>query len=76
MFNDIEKALEYVMERRNDNYSFAGFKKIMQKLNDPQNDLLTIHVAGTNGKGSTVAYLSSLLSSQGLKVGTMQSPHY
>jgi dihydrofolate synthase/folylpolyglutamate synthase len=42
---------------------------------DPQEDLYVVHVAGTDGKGSTVNYLCDLLMSQGLKVGTFTSPH-
>ena len=64
------------MERRNTRRTFDDFKKICQSLGDPQNDFYTIHVAGTDGKGSTVSYLCDLLMSQGYKVGTFTSPHY
>ncbi|MFC6253260.1 bifunctional folylpolyglutamate synthase/dihydrofolate synthase [Secundilactobacillus hailunensis] len=49
-------------------------RKFMALLGDPQKDLSAIHVAGTNGKGSTVAYLRDLLMSQGYTVGTFTSP--
>ncbi|KRO10548.1 bifunctional folylpolyglutamate synthase/dihydrofolate synthase [Paucilactobacillus hokkaidonensis] len=49
-------------------------KKLMEKLGNPQNELQMIHVAGTNGKGSTVAFLQSLFMQQGLQVGTFTSP--
>ncbi|MBL0310626.1 MAG: bifunctional folylpolyglutamate synthase/dihydrofolate synthase [Bacteroidetes bacterium] len=45
-------------------------------LGNPQIDLKCIHVAGTNGKGSVVHLLSSVLQEQGYKVGTFVSPHY
>ncbi|MBI1808334.1 MAG: bifunctional folylpolyglutamate synthase/dihydrofolate synthase, partial [Gemmatimonadetes bacterium] len=42
---------------------------------DPHRRLRTIHVAGTNGKGSTCATLDALLRAQGLRVGRYTSPH-
>lgn len=44
-------------------------------LGNPHKDYRTIHVAGTNGKGSVASMLSSVLSSAGLKVGLYTSPH-
>lgn len=44
-------------------------------LGDPQNRIRTIHVAGTNGKGSVANMLASVLSASGLKVGLFTSPH-
>lgn len=45
-------------------------------LNNPQNDLKCIHIAGTNGKGSVTHILASILQEQGYKVGVFVSPHY
>ena len=47
----------------------------LRALSDPQDALQTIHVAGTNGKGSTAAFLASILRSGGHKVGLFTSPH-
>ncbi len=44
-------------------------------LSDPEKSFMSIHIAGTNGKGSTAAMLSSLLLEAGLKVGIFTSPH-
>ena len=44
-------------------------------LGNPQNDYLTIHVAGTNGKGSTSHMLASILQKAGYRVGLFTSPH-
>ncbi|ERJ12787.1 bifunctional folylpolyglutamate synthase/dihydrofolate synthase [Haloplasma contractile] len=44
-------------------------------LNNPQDKLKTIHIGGTNGKGSTLNYLRHLLESTGFKVGTFISPY-
>ena len=46
----------------------------LSKLNNPQDKLKVFHVAGTNGKGSVCAYLSSVLSQAGYKVGLFISP--
>jgi len=49
---------------------------ILQRLGSPQNNLPpVIHVAGTNGKGSTIAYLRSILETAGLSVHVYTSPH-
>jgi len=50
-------------------------KDFLHLLGDPQEKLKIIHVAGTSGKGSTCYLISSLLESQGFKVGLHQSPH-
>lgn len=76
MFTNIDQAVEWIIAKKNTNYSFAHFKDVCNKLDNPQNDLRQIHVAGTNGKGSTVAYLMSLFMEYGYKVGTFVSPHY
>ena len=46
-----------------------------RRLGFPQNDFLTIHVAGTNGKGSVSSMLSSVLREAGYRVGLYTSPH-
>ncbi len=49
-------------------------KELLARLGNPQNDCKVIHIAGTNGKGSTLAYLASILQEAGLKVGRFTSP--
>lgn len=48
---------------------------LLERLDNPQDKFKTIHIAGTNGKGSTVTFLRCLLESQGLIVGTFTSPY-
>ena len=48
---------------------------VMDLLGNPQNECKYIHVAGTNGKGSTSAMLSSILTKAGFKTGLYTSPH-
>jgi len=50
-------------------------KLLLSLLGDPQNDFKSIHIAGTNGKGSVAAMLSSILTRAGYKVGLYTSPH-
>ncbi len=50
-------------------------KALLEKLGNPHKELKIIHVAGTNGKGSVCAMLSSILIEAGYKVGMYTSPH-
>lgn len=50
-------------------------EKLCAILNNPQKDIKTIHIAGTNGKGSTCSYIASYLTEQDYKVGLFTSPH-
>lgn len=47
----------------------------MEYIGNPHHGLKFIHVGGTSGKGSTTRFISSILESQGLKVGAFYSPH-
>ena len=49
--------------------------KILELLGKPQNSFKSIHVGGTNGKGSTSAIIASILEAAGFKVGLYTSPH-
>jgi dihydrofolate synthase / folylpolyglutamate synthase len=48
---------------------------LVNHLGNPENKIKTIHVAGTNGKGSTSSMISSILQEAGYKVGLYTSPH-
>lgn len=50
-------------------------REILDKLNRPEKEMKIIHVAGTNGKGSTCAFINGALTSMGYKVGLFTSPH-
>lgn len=49
--------------------------RLLRRLGDPQMAYPSILVAGTNGKGSVCAYVTSILAASGLKIGTFFSPH-
>ena len=56
--------------------SLDRIERILARLGNPEKKLPpVIHVAGTNGKGSTVAYVRSILDQAGLKVHCYTSPH-
>ena len=50
-------------------------KKFLTILGNPQDDLKFIHIAGTNGKGSTCAFISNVLTNAGYKTGLFISPY-
>lgn len=70
------EAIDYI-EECNKLGSVPGLEStdaLAFRMGNPQNDLRFVHVAGTNGKGSTVTYLSNIMQEAGLKVGTYMSP--
>lgn len=50
-------------------------RELLDRLGRPQDRLKFVHVAGTNGKGSTCAYLASILQAAGLRTGLFTSPY-
>ena len=56
-------------------FSLHRIKDVAEKLKIINREEVIITVAGTNGKGSTVAFLESILVEQGYKVGSYTSPH-
>lgn len=53
-----------------------SIKKLCKYLGNPQNYFQSIHIAGTNGKGSTCHMLASILQESGYKIGLFTSPHF
>ena len=53
----------------------SNTKKLMGLLGEPQNSFHSVHIAGTNGKGSTASAIASILTESGLRVGLYTSPH-
>jgi dihydrofolate synthase / folylpolyglutamate synthase len=50
-------------------------KELLHRLGDPQEEFRSVHIAGTNGKGSVSAMLASILRAQGYRTGLYTSPH-
>lgn len=57
------------------NLGLARIFRLLANLGNPHEQVPTIHVAGTNGKGSVCAYLSSVLTEAGYRTGRYTSPH-
>lgn len=73
MFN----SLKYLQSKRFERVSLSlnRITRLLELMGNPQDKLKCIHVAGTNGKGSTCAFISSILREQGLKTGMFTSPY-
>ena len=72
-----EEAVAYVyrIPRFNPNHSLQNIARFLTRMGQPDRQMKMVHIAGTNGKGSTSAYLAGLLEKAGLKVGLFTSPH-
>ena len=53
----------------------SSTEALLSKLGDPQKQLKAVHIAGSNGKGSTAAFLAHILRESGFRVGFYSSPH-
>ncbi|MBQ7193522.1 MAG: bifunctional folylpolyglutamate synthase/dihydrofolate synthase, partial [Synergistaceae bacterium] len=72
------EELERVLYSNSDNRIIPGLERISELLDamgSPQNSFRSVHIVGTNGKGSTGAFISSVLSASGYKTGFYSSPH-
>ena len=73
-FFEAQNYLEKVRSQKGIVLGLDTMRHLMAKLNNPQDKVKFIQIAGTNGKGSTAAYLTSILSEAGIKVGRYTSP--
>lgn len=73
-FLEAQNYLEKVRSQKGIVLGLDTMRHLMAKLNNPQDKVKFIQIAGTNGKGSTAAYLTSILSEVGIKVGRYTSP--
>lgn len=71
-----EEAMSYIHKVGNfgSNYGLERTFKLLEHLGNPEKKLKLVHVAGTNGKGSTTAMIAALLRGKGFKVGMYTSP--
>ena len=72
-----EEAVAYIDEtpKFTKKNSLDHTKECLRRLGNPQDKFKVIHVAGTNGKGSTCAFLTSVLREAGYSCGLFTSPH-
>ena len=76
-FTNVDQVIKriYSLPKLHPKNDLSYIRRILQQLNNPQDNVKTIHVTGTNGKGSTSYYLSNLLQKAGQKTGLFVSPY-
>lgn len=74
MFKDLKTALEYIESKRTKR-TFEQFQATIDKYGFNPHQKNIIHIAGTNGKGSTTNFIKSILVKHGYNVGTFTSPY-
>ncbi|MBQ4343594.1 MAG: bifunctional folylpolyglutamate synthase/dihydrofolate synthase [Erysipelotrichaceae bacterium] len=70
-----DQAIEWMIKQRNKEIGFSSFQKYLNEHENHLDQLNIVHIAGTNGKGSTVSMMMHCLKEAGYKVGTFTSPH-
>ena len=73
-FNQLLEDL-YALQRLGIKVGLEHTQRLLEVCGNPQDNFISIHIAGTNGKGSTSAMLSSILIEAGYNVGLYTSPH-
>ncbi|MDP6991131.1 MAG: folylpolyglutamate synthase/dihydrofolate synthase family protein [Candidatus Marinimicrobia bacterium] len=74
---EFDSLLDYLynLQRLGIKVGLSHTRELLGRCSNPQDHFQSIHVAGTNGKGSTCAITASILMESGLKVGLYSSPH-
>ncbi|MCX7762335.1 MAG: bifunctional folylpolyglutamate synthase/dihydrofolate synthase [Candidatus Kryptonium sp.] len=65
----------YSLQRFGIKLGLQNIERLLKLLQNPERKFISIHVAGTNGKGSTSSFIASILKASGYKVGLYTSPH-
>ena len=71
----LDEHSSYERTGRVDSPSTENIEKLLDAIANPQHSYRSIHITGTNGKGSTAQIITRLLMAHGLRVGTYSSPH-
>ena len=71
---DVYKRQIEELKKRGSVPGLDAIEGLLEELGHPEDNLKIVHIAGTNGKGSIFAYLSSILIAAGFKVGRYISP--
>src|SRR5512138_2099054 len=74
---DYNEAMDYIHGtlKFGSKLGLHNIGSLLELMGNPHKKLKYVHVAGTNGKGSTVAFISSILMASGYKVGIYTSPY-
>ncbi len=72
-----QDAVQYLfgLQKHGIKLALANTEGLLHSLDDPQRAFPAVHIAGTNGKGSTAAFLASMLTAAGFRTGLYTSPH-
>ena len=72
-----DTALSYLydLQKYGIKFGLSSTSNLLARLGNPHKNLKAVHIAGTNGKGSTAAMLSAMLTRMGVQVGLYTSPH-
>jgi len=75
--SDYKQSLDYLFARTTGGFKFGLERtvQLLEHLGNPHRAYPSIHVAGTNGKGSSVATMATLMTANGRRVATYTSPH-
>ena len=73
-FKDSVKYVETSTKKSRDKADLSIIKELLNRAGNPHHNFKSIHVAGTNGKGSVCAYIECALREQGYKTGLFASP--
>lgn len=75
---DLEQSLNklYSLHTFGVKLGLENIQSFLNALGNPENKIKTIHIAGSNGKGSTAAFIASILQEMRYKVGLYTSPHF
>jgi dihydrofolate synthase / folylpolyglutamate synthase len=78
MFDTYEQAIDWIHARLRLGIKpgLSRMEWMLERLGHPERRIKSIHVGGTNGKGSTVTFLRSILQGAGYRVGTFTSPYF
>ncbi len=74
----IDEALDklYSLHKFGVKLGLDNITKLLQHLDNPERKFPSLHIAGSNGKGSVASFIASILTGKGMKVGLYTSPHF
>ncbi|HOE15382.1 MAG TPA: bifunctional folylpolyglutamate synthase/dihydrofolate synthase, partial [Candidatus Paceibacterota bacterium] len=77
MFSDVKELISWIESQKRivPKTSLQKMLSLCEVFGSPQNKIKCVHVGGTNGKGSTVSFIKTVLMKAGYQVGTYVSPY-
>ena len=73
-YTECLEFIEEINQKKGISLGLDNIRRLCERLGNPQDDLKFVHIAGTNGKGSVLSYVSGILREASLKVGCYISP--